>query len=99
MTWLRNIAAIGILALSMMMGCHRGVVATTPLDAKSDVEEIYPSKRKIWVPGKVSYRKGKYFWRNGRYKAKSYDKPVLVAAHWKKTPRGYVWKPARWRKF
>lgn len=80
-------------------GCHRGLVATTPIPPHQKGVEIYPSKKHIWVTGKHKYRNGSHSFRRGRYHPKSNDKPVLIAAHWEKTSAGYVWVPARWKKF
>jgi hypothetical protein len=89
-----------LLSSACITGCHRGLVATTPIPPQQEGVEIYPSRRRIWIPGKHQFsKKGNNNFRSGRYRAKSNDKPILIAAHWKKTPRGYVWVPARWKKF
>jgi hypothetical protein len=97
---LANIVSILLLLLSWIFsGCHRGLVATTPIPPNQEGVEIYPSKKHIWIPGRHRFRNGNHNFRSGRYRPKSNDKPVLIAPHWKKTPRGYVWVPARWKKF
>lgn len=96
--WARCVTVL-LISATGLMGCHRGVVPTMPVPPQQAGVEIYPSKKRIWVPGDHHVRKGKHTFRRGRYRAKSHDKPVVIAAHWKKTPRGYVWVPAKWRKF
>jgi hypothetical protein len=97
---LANIISILVLLSSVCItGCHRGVVATTPVPPSQEGVEIYPSKKRVWTPGSHQYRNGNHNFRSGRYRPKSNDKPVFVAPHWRKTPKGYVWVPARWKKF
>jgi hypothetical protein len=86
-------------ATLLIQGCHKGVVATTPVPPQQQGVVITPSPRHVWRAGKVNYRRGNYFWRRGSYKAKSNNKPIYVAGHWKQTEAGYVWVRGRWQKF
>lgn len=92
-----KIVVLLLLTSVCITGCHRGLVATTPVPPHQRGVEIYPSKKHVWVSGKYKYRNGNHNFRKGRYQPKSNDKPVLVLAHWEKTSQGYVWVPARWR--
>ena len=92
-------AVILIAAGIFVSGCHKKLVPTDPVPPHLSATEISPSKYHVWVRGKVIHKRGKYHWKNGRYRGQSATQPVYVAGHWKHTLFGHRWVKGRWKKF
>jgi hypothetical protein len=100
MKWLENIViVIFSVSSAFITGCHRGLVATTPVPPQQEGVEIYPSRKHIWVSGKHRFNNGgKSIFRRGRFRPKSNDTPRAIIVHRKRTSNGPLWVPGKSKK-